>query len=133
MKKFVGLMFVTAFLSVPFVLFAQDVPAPIADIDAIQQILAVLTTKGLAGLGLVAAVVQVLMTALRSNFVIAKFGDLKGSLRITLLLGLTLVGGVVALMLQGMDLVPALLHSTNVAAFQVFVNQLYKQYFTKKD
>lgn len=133
MKKFFGLLFVMLFTAIPFALFAQEVPGPVADIDAIQQILAVLTTKGLAGLGLVAAVTQVLMLALRSNFVIAKFGEAKGSLRITILLGLTLVGGVVTLLLQGMDLVPALLHSSTVAAFQVFGNQLYKQYFVKKD
>ncbi len=133
MKKFFGIMFALLVMMIPFALFAQEVPAPISDIDAVQQILAVLTTKGLSGLALVAAVVQVLMIALRSNYVIAKFGDLKGSTRITALLALTMVGGIVTLMMQGMTIIPAILHSTTIAAFQVLANQVYKQYFVKKD
>lgn len=133
MKKFFGIMFALLVMMIPFALFAQEVPAPISDIDAVQQILAVLTTKGLSGLALVAAVVQVLMIALRSNYVIAKFGDLKGSTRITALLALTMVGGIVTLMMQGMAIIPAILHSTTIAAFQVLANQVYKQYFVKKD
>ncbi len=133
MKKFFGIMFALLVMTIPFALFAQEVPAPISDIDAVQQILAVLTTKGLSGLALVAAVVQVLMIALRSNYVIAKFGDLKGSTRITALLALTMVGGIVTLMMQGMTIIPAILHSTTIAAFQVLANQVYKQYFVKKD
>lgn len=133
MKKFFGIMFALVVMMIPFALFAQEVPAPISDIDAVQQILAVLTTKGLSGLALVAAVVQVLMIALRSNYVIAKFGDLKGSTRITALLALTMVGGIVTLMMQGMTIIPAILHSTTIAAFQVLANQVYKQYFVKKD
>lgn len=133
MKKVMGIMFALLVMAIPFAIFAQEVPAPMADADVVQNILAVLTTKGLQGLAAVAAGVQIIMLALRSEFVIAKLGDLKGKYRITALLALTVVSGVLTLMTQGMALVPAILHSSTVAAFQVLANQVYKQYVVKKD
>ncbi len=133
MRKVTGIMLAVLLMMIPFAIFAQEVPTNLADTDAIQQILAVLTTKGLQGLAAVAAGVQVIMLALRSDYVVAKFGDIKGKYRITALLALTLVGGVLSLMIEGMQLVPAILHSTTVAAFQVLANQAYKQYVVKKD
>jgi hypothetical protein len=55
MKKVMGIMFALLVMAIPFAIFAQEVPAPMADADVVQNILAVLTTKGLQGLAAVAA------------------------------------------------------------------------------
>lgn len=82
--------------------------------------------QGGGTLAIIMCLVQLLMFLL--NGMMSKWA---GVWKLTSVAGLTMVGGVVALMMQGMDLVPALLHSTTIATAQVFINQGYKQ-FKKK-
>lgn len=83
--------------------------------------------KGASALVIAGIVVQGLMLAVRSFL-----GDLIGQYKLLLVLGLSLVSGVVALMVSGVPLGAALVHSTTLAAFSVFFNQIYKQFFEKK-
>lgn len=121
-------------LLAPLMVLAQvaDPAAPIADIDAIQQILAQLSGGKLAGLALVGAVIQVIMIALRSNTVIKLLGEAKASLRLALILALSWVGGMAVLVQGGMTWTAALLHATSLAAFQVLAHQIYSVYVESK-
>lgn len=83
--------------------------------------------KGASALVIAGIVVQGLMLAVRSFL-----GDLIGQYKLLLVLGLSLVSGVVALMVSGVPLGAALVRSTTLAAFSVFFNQIYKQFFEKK-
>lgn len=76
----------------------------------------------LGTLGVVGVLVQGVMLLLRT-----KVGDLAGKYKILIVTGLSLVMGVVGLMQGGLGLVAALMHSTTLSAFQVFLHQLYKQ------
>lgn len=83
--------------------------------------------KGASTLAIVALVVQGLMLALKSGL-----GSLTGKLQLVLVYGLTLVGGVVALKVQGMDWGSILIHSSTMSAVQVFLHQIYKQFLVKE-
>ena len=84
-------------------------------------ILVSLTSGQLSVLAIVAAVVQVVMLVLRT-----KLGEHAGKLRIVLVSLMSVVGGVLALKVKGMEWGSALVHSSVLAAAQVFMYDLYK-------
>lgn len=116
----------------PLALLAQTVADPISDSMAFDQILANFKGQHLVGLAKVAAIVQSLMFALRSEFVISRFGDTKKEMRLALVYSLSTIGGVLELMLNGMAVHGALLHSSTLAAYQVLCHQIYTVYIEKK-
>jgi len=133
MKGFIkGALFLLITVLVTCFAFAQVVADPISNADALQQIMALFGSGSLKGLSLVAAVIQGLMLLLRSDFVVQKIGAAKASLRLALVLMLSLIGGIVALRMQGMDLKAALIHSSSLAAYQVLFHQLYTVYLESK-
>lgn len=83
--------------------------------------------KGAGTLGIILLVVQGLMLLLRS-----KAGDLAGQLRLLLVIGLTMVGGIISLRIQGIQWVSVLTNSATLASFQVFLHQIYSQFVEKK-
>lgn len=131
MKKTFSFM-VLAMVLAPVLVFAQDMTAPIGDIEALQKILAVVTGKDLAGMSLVAAIVQAIMYALRSSFVVKLIGETNAKYRLAAVLVLSYAGGIVTLMGGGLGFVAAFMHSTSLAAFQVLVHQLYSLYLEAK-
>lgn len=134
MKKAVALFGFIFLMVLSLVAVAQvsDPGSVINNVDAFQAILATLTSGDLKGLTLVAAIIQAVMYALRSQIVVDKLGATKAPIRLVVVLLLSLVGGVVALMKDGMPLAGALLHSTTLAAFQVLFHQLYSQFIEPK-
>ena len=82
--------------------------------------------KGMSGMALVAAVVQVVMLFFKTS--LANFA---GKYRLLIVLGLTLVGSIVGLMTQGVSLAAALVNGATLSAAQVFAHQLYKQFVEK--
>ena len=83
--------------------------------------------KGAGALGTVALVVQLLMKLFQTQA-----GELLGKYKLLAVLGLTLVGGVITLKLTGVSWGASLLHSATLAAAQVLIHQLYKQFLDKK-
>lgn len=81
---------------------------------------------GLGFLALVALMIQVSMFSLHS-----KLGSFAGKYRLGVLYALSIIGGVITLKLQGLDTFSALTHSNSMAAYQVFLHQIYKQFFVK--
>ena len=128
------LTIITLVMLAPMALLAQaaDPAAPIGNIDALQQILAQLTSTKLVGLGALVAVIQAIMLALRSDYVVKLFGPQGPGTRLALILCLSWLGGVTLLVQGGLTWGAALTHSTSLAAFQVLVHQIYTVYIEKK-
>lgn len=114
--------------------FAQEVVQEVSDLDFIQQLLAFIGGyKGLTGLALTAAIVQLLIMLLKTPLFGKIFKSVTGQIKLLIVSGLTLVAGVIALRVTGLSLAESLLHSSTLAAFQVFAHQVYLQFFVKKD
>lgn len=84
-------------------------------------ILVQITSGELGVLAVVAAVVQALMLVLRT-----RLGEHTGRLRLVLVSLLSTVGGVLVLRAKGMEWGSAMVHSTVLAAAQVFMYDLFK-------
>ncbi len=104
--------------------FAQEVGG--ADIEALLDAIGGL--KGGGTLAAVAAVVQALLW-LAKGFL----KGIAGKYQLLIVMGLNIFAGVVALMMSDVDLGAALLHSSTIGALQVFLHQIYKQFFVKED
>lgn len=118
------LLFVLSFVSL--VVFGQDLPEVTqAEVAALFQSIGGL--KGAGTLGVVAFVVQALMLGARSFL-----AGLLGKYKLLVVLLLTMVGGVLGLLTQGVELGAALVHSSTLAAAQVLLHQVYKEFIEKK-
>lgn len=84
---------------------------------------------GMGALGIAMIIVQGLMLLFKSS--LASFA---GKWRLLIVSFLSLASGVIALKLMGVaDWGAVLMHSSTLAAIQVFINQLWKQIFVKAD
>lgn len=84
--------------------------------------------RGAGVMGGVVALIQVLLLVLRSPL-----GLLAGPYKLLLVTALTLFLGVTGLKIEGFDWQSALLHSSTLASFQVFLNQIWKQIVEAKN
>ena len=89
--------------------------------------------KGASTLAIVAVVVQLLIKFLNLPIAGGIFGAAKGWLKLAIVTFLTIVSGVTGLMIEGLSLGAALLHSTTLAAFMVFLNQIFQHFWAKKE
>ncbi len=82
---------------------------------------------------LIKLLLKFLSTPWGQNVLGKAFKDMAGGWKLTIVTGLSLAGGVIGLMTAGgLSAGAALVHSTTLAAFMVFSNQIYKQFFEKK-
>lgn len=133
MKKFIALFsFIFFFLMVSVPTFAQEVIVPTQDfIMALLQSIGGI--KGASTLTIVGIVLQVLFQFMHTPLFGSVFKKVDGAKKLLIILFLTLVSGVVSLMqTSDLSLSAALIHSSTLAAFSVFANQLYKQFVEKK-
>ena len=85
--------------------------------------------KGMSALGIAAAVAQLLL-----KFMATPLSKFAGKYKLLAITVLTMVAGVLGLMMASdVSFMAALMHSTTLAAFQVFVHQLWKQFVDKSD
>ncbi len=84
--------------------------------------------KGLGALGIAMIVVQGLLLLARTSLI-----NIEGKWRLFAVLLLSTISGVIALLSAGVPLTEALLHSQTLAAFQVLLHQIYKQFIEKKE
>lgn len=117
-----------------FQVFAQDVVIPVVTNEDFFKLLieSIGGAKGATTLAIVGIAVKLILSFFSTEMAGQVFKKLSGGVKLTIVLALTLVSGVVALMVSGVPLVTALLHSTTLSAFVVLSNQVYKQYFEKK-
>lgn len=88
--------------------------------------------KGATGLVIAGIVVKLILSFFSTEMAGQIFKKLSGGVKLTIVLFLSLASGVIALMISGVPLMTALLHSSTLSAFVVLSNQVYKQYFEKK-
>jgi len=101
------------------------------DLDSGVFITAMVTAmggmSGLGALGIVALCVQLLMLFFRTP--LASFA---GKWKLVIVLSLSLVGGFLAQMFNGLPWYGALLSAGSLTAIQVLANQIWKQFLTDK-
>lgn len=83
--------------------------------------------KGASSLAIIAAVIQILMATLNLDVLQTKLPKIVGKYKFLFIYFLTCVSAVIALRMQGLDLLTALFHSNTLAAYQVFMHQAVKQ------
>lgn len=115
--------------------YAQEVTQQVSELDFLQY--AIQTLGGLKGASawvIAAAIVQVCVKFMNSKFADFAFKKVKGSIKLTIVLFLSYLAGVLSLVTVGdMNIGQALVHSSSLSAFLVLANQIYKQFFVKKD
>lgn len=123
---------------------AQNVPVTVPISDPNDDFLKLLLEsfngmKGATTIAIVAIVLKLLINALNLPIVDrilgSKFKDWTGGIKLTIVLALSYIGGVVGLMAPPTNLSfgAALIHSSTLAAFMVLSNQIWQHYFKKKE
>jgi hypothetical protein len=138
MKKSFGSLFgffaVFLVFLIPLMLFAQDLVVPVSSnedfIGLLLQSLGGL--KGASSLAIAGIVVQLLMKFVGTPWADKLFAN-AGPWKLIIVALLSYLSGVVGLMASaGLSFGAAALHSSVLAAFMVFLNQVYKQFIEKK-
>jgi len=94
--------------------------------------------QGANNLVIAAIVIKLLLNLLNlpfvENLIGSNFKDWSGGLKLTVVLGLSYIAGLLALMLPptNLPLGAALVHSSALSMFVIFLNQLYQHFFQKK-
>lgn len=119
---------IMAIVSVAFAQDAASLPTSLpADLETGEALKLLITSlgglNGASALAAVAVGVQVLMAFFRSP--LANFA---GKYRLLIVSALSMVFGVLALKLSGVDWVGALVHSATLTSVMVFGNQVLKQF-----
>ena len=137
--KLINFIFIMLLTSV-FSVFAQEVPVEvtkeiISNSDLIELLIkSVGGAKGASTLAIVGIAVKFILAFFNSELGGKAFKGMKGSLKLLIVTGLTMVSGVVSLMsVNGLEFGAAMIHSATLSAFLVFGNQVYKQFIEKKD
>lgn len=122
-----------AYIAVDFffaLAIAQEVVAPIADADAIKQIITILGgTKGATAISVVLAVFQIFIIVAKTSWLDRYIGKYK----FLIISGCSVIVCYVTLdITTDLNTLSILLHSTVLTAIQVFANQAYKQIVTDK-
>jgi hypothetical protein len=121
---------------VSFSALAQEVAAVAAVVPPVvpptqDEWTALLTSigglKGASSMAIAAVVIQGLMLLFRT-----KLGEMAGKFRLLIVSVLTLVGGIIALKISGVEGPALFMHSTTLLSFQVLLNQVMKQFFSAK-
>ncbi len=125
-------LFLGTLLMLPIVAFAQEL-GQVSDLQFLQDLLEFIGgIKGAGTLAIVAGAVQLIMQLLKTEIISKLIPKLTGAKKLLIVSGLTMIGGVMVLMVEGQTIVQSLLHATTLAALQVFANQIFQQ-FTKKE
>ncbi len=146
MKLTAVFMFIFSLFLYPLSLLAQTIatatPAPLPNLppevsttEFLQLLIQSLGgLKGAGTLTIVALVVQLIIKFMSSELAGKVFKTMSAIQKIAIVTGLTVVGGVLALMLPptSLSLGAALVHSTTLTAAMVFANEIYKGFIEKK-
>lgn len=124
------LLFVTAGLMFPLMSYAQDLQ--ISTDEFLMYLLQSLGGfKGASSLVVAGLIVQIFIKFLNSDLSGKIFAGFKGFWKLAIVSFLSVVSGVISLMLNGVSLGAALLHSSTLAAIMVLLNQFVQQYQKK--
>jgi hypothetical protein len=117
-------------LLVPSLLFAQEIPLQ-ENLDVQSYIKLLLESlggfKGASSLAVVMVFIQIIMHSLRLPYFQSKLPPMVGKHKFLMIYFLSIVSGILALRIQGVDWMASLFHSNTLAAYQVFMHQAIKQ------
>lgn len=126
-KGILGLLICLGICLVPSLVSAQEIMPPSG--EDFQLLLASLGgLKGMKALAIVMVILQGVMLFIRS-----KAGELLGKYRLLILYAGSLILAPIALISSGVGIGAAFIHANTLAAIQVFLNQIFKQFVSKKD
>lgn len=83
--------------------------------------------EGQSVLGIAVGLAQLILTIANSSI-----GDLAGEYKLLIVTGVSLVATVLGGLASGGSLFAVLFSGVSIAAFQVFIHQIYVQFFAKK-
>ena len=107
-------------------------PAPVSDADFLNFFVqSIGGLKGAGALVIAGSVVQLILKLMNTPFAGGWFDKIEGKWKISIVLGLGMVGGIIALMSSGLSLSAAAVHASTLSTFMVFANQVYQQFTTK--
>lgn len=89
--------------------------------------------QGASTMAILAIVIQLLMATLRLDVLQSKLPPIVGKYKFIFIYALSMVSGILALRMQGLDLMASLFHSNTLAAYQVFMHQAVKQISEKSE
>lgn len=126
--KSIMILTVLVSLLICAVAYAADAADPLPVADFFGQVWeSIKGIKGAGAIGITLIVVQGIMMFFRTEL-----AAWAGKWRLVVVYGLTIVVGVLALKIAGVSWGECLMHVQTLAAFQVFLNQLWKQIMTPK-
>lgn len=107
-------------------LVAQVEEVPVGDLlPAVLQFIGGL--KGASALAITAGVIQLALLVFKTSLT-----NFAGKYKLLIVLGLSVAGALVGAMAGGMSVGAALVSGSVIAAAQVFIHQIVKQFFTKE-
>lgn len=132
MKKWLWILSITSLTLVGYFAFAQEV-----EVIETNQFLQFLIQslgglKGATTLAIVGFAIQAIVMLLKTPLFKGVWEKLGSQWKLLIITGLTLISGVVALMISGVSIGAALVHSTTLSALSVFLHQIFKQFIEKK-
>jgi len=132
MRSLILLAVVSVSLIMGCVAYAQEVILPTEDF-LIYLIKSLGGIKGASALAVSAIVVQILVQFLKTELFGQVFKKVTGDIKLMIVSGLSMVAGIQSLMLVGgLDLGSAMIHSTTLTALTVLAHQIYKQFIAKE-
>lgn len=112
------------------VIVETEVPAEVSNESFFASVSnAIGQMKGATTLGIVAILVQLIIQFLKTSYANHIFRKVSGEAKLSIVLGLTVVGTVIPLVGQGMEWAAALTSGAALSATMVFFNQIWKQFF----
>lgn len=129
--KFMFLLILASFAFFPLLVLAQD--EVISNDEFVSFLLASIGgAKGLSTLALVGVSIQIIIKFLQTEIVDNWFSKKSGKIKLVIVTGMSVIGGVLSLMtVEGLSFSAAALHSSTLAAAMVFIHQVIKQFSAK--
>lgn len=128
MKKFIPALIL--FGAFPLIVMAQVVTPPPLPVDPNKEFVDLLFQslgglKGASTLVIIGMAIQLLLKLANTTWI-----KLDASIKLLVVTGLGVVGGVVGLMVppNSLPIGAALIHATTLTAFMVFLNQIYQRF-----
>lgn len=127
--RYLSALFMLVLMLVCSVAFGQESPLPPVLPDDQFVMLLFQSLGGLPGMSALAiagVATQLVAKFLNTQLMSKVWQQIPGIWKIVSVLSLTLVGGVLGMMSQGVSLGAALVHSTTLSALMVLANQIYQ-------
>jgi len=134
MKLLLRMFIIISLVLMSTMAFCQEVLPVTTNEDFIKWVIATIgALKGASPYVIAGIVVELILKIFSTEMFGFMFKKLKGHVKLTIVLSLSYVAGVIALLISGETWMASLMNAASISAFLVLFNQIYKQYIVKKD